>query len=134
MRHWLTVRTAWSSFTPGVPDGVPDAVGQAAQVVAAERPPVVQQDEVHVAERAGVTAGQAADGGQRHALGRLPVERLGPHLAEPVAGQVGDAVTAAVPGAGRVEAPGPARSRRRAARSVCSIVMCTTVPFGRFRR
>ena len=60
----------------GVPDGVPDPVGQSAQVVAAERAPVVQEHEVDVAERTGVTAGEAADGGERDALGGLAVERL----------------------------------------------------------
>ena len=91
----------------GVPDGIPDPVGQSAQVVPAERAPVVQEHEVHVAERAGVAAGEAADGGERDAVGGLAVERLGPHLAEPVAGQVGDGVTSGVACAGSVEAPGP---------------------------
>ncbi len=54
----------------GVPDRVPEAVGQPGHLVRRQRPAVVQQHEIQVADRAGVAPGQAADGRERHARGR----------------------------------------------------------------
>ena len=75
-----------------VPQRVPDPVGEGRDVVAAQAPAVVQQDEVDVAGGAAVAAGQRADAGQRHPggvvqqAGRDLGERgqgLGPHVAQP---------------------------------------------------
>ena len=133
VRHWLTVRTAVVELHAGVPDGVPDAVGEAAQVVAAQRAAVVQQHQVHVAERTGVTAGR----GCRPRPARCPrwvaVEGLVQTSASQSRVRLAMASRRAGPAPGASKPLAPARSRRRAARSVSSIVTCTTVPSRRFR-
>ena len=63
-RASLTVRTAWPSFMAGVPDRVPVAVGQLADVVAAP----VQQQHVDVGLQRQLAPPVAAHGHQRHAL------------------------------------------------------------------
>ena len=127
VRHWLTVRTAWSSRTPASQTGYQMRSASAAQVVAAERAPVVQQDQVDVAERAGVTARQAADRGERDPLGRRP-SRASVQTSPSQSRVRSRWLHGGRAGAGSVEAPRPARSRRRAARSVCSIVTAPPCP------
>ncbi len=53
---------------PGIPDGVPDAVGERGELLRGEGPLGVQQDEVVVAERTRVGAAQAPDRGEGHPL------------------------------------------------------------------
>ena len=70
---------------PGIPDGVPDAVGERGELLRGERALGVEQDEVVVAERPGVAAADAADRGERDPLDRRTTGRGLPHLGEPVA-------------------------------------------------
>ena len=63
-----TVRTLWSSRAPASQIGYQSRSASSVTSAVVEGAPVVQQDEVEVAERPGLTAGEAADRGERHAL------------------------------------------------------------------
>ena len=63
---------------PLVPDGVPQAVGEPAEVLGPEGPGLVEQDEVVVAEGSAVTAGEGADRGEGDPGHRPPLGGLGP--------------------------------------------------------
>ncbi len=66
---------------PGVPDGVPDAFGQCGDRVLAEGLAVVQEDQVEVAGRTGVTPRVRPDRHEGDARGRRT--RVPPHLGQP---------------------------------------------------
>ena len=99
---------------PLVPDGIPEPVGQGVELGRAERSGLVEQDEVVVAERATVTAGQAPDRGEGHPGDPAALTGLGPQPAEPVEAEVGEGGPSRrtgtgsreVPSAGQVEPPG----------------------------
>ena len=73
----------------GVPDRVPEPVGELGDLRGGEGAPVVQQDEVEVAERPGLAAGEAADGRERDALDPAAPGGLGPDVLQPVPAERG---------------------------------------------
>ena len=98
---------------PGIPDGVPDAVGERGELLRGQRALGVQQDEVVVAERPRVAAADAADRGERDPLDLRSTGRGLPDLGEPVPVEGGEGRPAGragtrdgeVAGAGQVEPP-----------------------------
>ena len=70
----------------GVPDGVPDPVGHPGHRVVPEGPPIVEQDEVDVAERAGLGAPDTAHRRQRDPAGPQALGGLGPDARQPRGG------------------------------------------------
>ena len=90
----------------GIPDRVPDPVGQRGQVPLWQRPSVVQQHQVEIAERPGIAATQGPDRGQGNPLSRAAARRRLPGLRQPVAGVCRDGLPACRTGTRRGERAG----------------------------
>src|SRR5665647_2643620 len=90
----------------GVPDRVPDAIGQGDDSLVRQRASVVQQHQVEVAEWSRIAAGQAADAGQRDPLRTSSIRCRVPDLTDPAAAQISDRRAACLAGTRGGEAPG----------------------------
>ena len=124
LRHWVTVRTLWSSRTPASQTGYQMRSASARSSLRGERAAVVQQDEVEVAERSGVAAGRAADRGERDALAGAGPRPRGPRCPASHSRSKRRRWPPGAPGRrpGRSKSRVPARSRRECGEAdLCSI-------------
>ena len=101
-----------------VPDRVPEPVGQGGEVGRAEGPGLVEQDEVEVAERTPVAAGEAAHGGQGDSGSRRPAEASSQSSPSHCIPKWARAARLAGPAPGAEKLRVPARSSRREVTSV----------------
>ena len=74
----------------GVPDGVPQAVSEGDELTVAQTASVVQQHEVEIGQRTRLAAPERAHRRKRHSGYGAPAGRVGPDLAQPGRGVVGD--------------------------------------------
>ena len=105
-RQSATVRTLWSRRTPASQIGIPELVGEGADLLAGEAAWVVHQHQVVVAERSAVAAGERADGGEGDTFVPAPGARLAPQLLEPPEPELRERPAAGLARAGRREGPG----------------------------
>lgn len=90
----------------GVPHRIPQPVGERVEVLLAQSPSVVQQHQVVVAQRPGVSSRDTADRCEREARGRHTLRCLVPALGEPRASEVGKGRAARLAGTRGGEAAG----------------------------
>ena len=91
---------------PGVPDRVPELVGEGADLLARQPSRVVDEDEVVVAERSTVAAGERADRGEGDTFVPAPGAGLAPELLEPPEPELRERPAAGLARAGRREGSG----------------------------
>jgi hypothetical protein len=118
---------------PGIPDRVPDAVGERRQLLGGQRALGVQEDEVVVAEGAGVTAADAADGRQGDSLDPAPPVALAQIPASHRRLKAARAARRAGPAPATAKSRVPARSSRLELSSLEGVVMLRS-PRRRARR
>ena len=91
---------------PGVPDGIPQLVGEGADLLARQASWVVHEHEVVVAERAAVAAGERAHRGEGDTLVAPARAGLAPQLLQPPEPELRERPAAGLARAGRREGPG----------------------------
>ena len=94
---------------PVVPQRIPDGFGDRCHVTRADRPPVVDQDQVVVAQWSGVAAAEAADCGERDAVRGAVAVGLGggvPQVREHGLGVGAEPLPSDRSGTGLMERPG----------------------------
>ena len=90
----------------GVPDRVPELVGEGADLLARQAPWVVDEHQVVVAERSAVAAGERPDRGEGDSLVTTPRAGLAPELLEPPEPELRERPAAGLARAGRREGSG----------------------------